>query len=177
MLELLYGRRSIRKFKNIPLERERIEKITKAALLSPSSRSIRPWEFIIVEDRETRNLLSESKASGSAFLKNAPLAIVITADETKSDVWIEDASISAFIIQLEAEKLGLGSCWIQIRNRKTANGEASETYVKKILNIPFHFRVECIIAMGYPDEQKPCYTQSDIMNQKIHYEKYSSIDK
>jgi nitroreductase len=75
MLEMLYKRRSIREFKNIPLERERIEKITKAALLAPSSRGIRPWEFIIVESKQTLKLLSEAKASGSGFLADAPFAI------------------------------------------------------------------------------------------------------
>lgn len=107
MLEMLYKRRSIREFKNIPLERERIEKITKAALLAPSSRGIRPWEFIIVESKQTLKLLSEAKASGSGFLADAPFAIVVIADEEKSDVWIEDTAISSIIIQLEAEKLGL----------------------------------------------------------------------
>jgi nitroreductase len=172
MLETLYRRRSIRRFKNIPLERERIEKITKAALLAPSSRGIRPWEFIIVESKQTLKLLSEAKASGSGFLADAPFAIVVITDELKSDVWIEDAAISSIIIQLEAEKLGLGSCWVQIRNRKTAKGEASETYVKKILDIPFHYRIECIIAIGYPSERKNPHSQDELLMEKIHYEKY-----
>ncbi|HEY8500892.1 MAG TPA: nitroreductase family protein [Clostridia bacterium] len=172
MLEMLYKRRSIRKYKKIPLERERIEKITKAALLAPSSRDIRPWEFIIVESKQTLKLLSEAKESGSDFLADAPFAIVVIADEMKSDVWIEDAAISSIIIQLEAEKLGLGSCWVQIRNRKNAKGESSETYVKKVLNIPFHYRVECIIAAGYPAEQKKPYSQDGLLTEKIHFEKY-----
>jgi nitroreductase len=172
MLEKLYKRRSIRKFKNIPLERERIEKITKAALLAPSSRGIRPWEFIIVESKQTLKLLSEAKASGSGFLADAPFAIVVIADEEKSDVWIEDTAISSIIIQLEAEKLGLGSCWVQIRNRKTAKNGSSETYVKKALDIPFHYRVECIIAIGYPVERKKPYSQDDLLMEKVHYEKY-----
>ncbi|NLG89445.1 MAG: NAD(P)H nitroreductase [Clostridiaceae bacterium] len=172
MLEMLFRRRSIRKYKNIPLERERIEKLIKAALLAPSSRGIRPWEFIIVESKQTLKLLSEAKESGSEFLADAPFAVVVIADETKSDVWIEDAAISSVIIQLEAEKLGLGSCWVQIRNRKTANGESSESYVKKVLDIPFHYRVECIIAAGYPAERKKPYSQDDLLMEKVHYEKY-----
>lgn len=172
MLEMLYKRRSIRRFKTVPLESERIEKITKAALLAPSSRGIRPWEFIIIESKQALELLSEAKASGSDFLADAPFAIAVIADETKSDVWIEDAAISSTIILLGAEELGLGSCWVQIRNRMTASGESSEAYVKKVLNIPPHYRVECIIAIGYPAEHKEPYSPDDLLMEKVHYEKF-----
>ena len=69
------------------------------------------------------------RASGADFLKDAPLAIVVLADPLASDVWIEDASIASILIQLQAEDLGLGSCWIQVRERYTATGMPADEYI------------------------------------------------
>jgi len=67
---------------------------------------------------------------------------------------VEDASIAAFSIQLEAQSLGLASCWIQIRNRMHDEETKSEDYVKEYLNIPEDIRVDLIISLGYPGEKK-----------------------
>ena len=114
MLNLLYKRRSIRKYKTTKLDSGTVQLLIKAALLSPSSRGFQPWQFVVVDDIEVLSLLASSK-KGAGFLKDAALGIVILADPTKSDVWVEDASIAATILHLTAESLGLGSCWIQIR--------------------------------------------------------------
>lgn len=172
MYELLLNRRSIRKYKNKKVENEKLERILRCTLLSPSSRSLRPWEFIVVKDKNTIKELAKAKEHGSAFLENAPVAIVVIADSSKCDVWIEDTSIASIIMQLEAEKSGLGSCWIQIRKRKTANGEYSEEYVKKTLNVPANYHVESIIAIGYSDEAKESYKFEDLMFEKVHRDTY-----
>ena len=80
--------------------------------------------------------LSHCKAQASQFIADAPLAIVVTADPLVSDVWIEDASIASIIIQLQAEDMGLGSCWVQVRERFTASGMPSDEYVREVLDIP-----------------------------------------
>jgi len=90
---LIKNRRSIRKYRKQEIEKDKIEKLMQAVLLSPSSKAKFPCEFIFVNDKELLVKLSQSKPHGSAFLANAPLGIVVTADSTKSDVWIEDASI------------------------------------------------------------------------------------
>lgn len=155
MLELLRQRRSIGKYKSRLIEPDKIEVLKEALLRSPTSRNLRPWKFIFVDDKDTLDRLSDSKKSGSAFLKNAALGIIITADETVSDVWIEDCSIAAIIVQLSAQSIGLGSCWIQIRNRFTAQGIPSEQYIRRLLGLDDSRRIECIVALGYPDEEKP----------------------
>jgi nitroreductase len=172
MLELLAKRRSIRKYKNIAIEKEKVNKLIKAALLAPSSRGIRPWEFIIVEDVDILNKLSKSKTNGSVFLSDAPLGIVIIADNTKSDVWVEDSSIASVIIQLQAEAMDLGSCWIQIRNRMHDDKVNSEEYIRGVLNIPQNYSVEAIISIGYPNESKKAYDESELKYDKIHKEKF-----
>ncbi|HEX9058905.1 MAG TPA: nitroreductase family protein, partial [Clostridia bacterium] len=77
LYELLKSRRSIRKFEDREIEKEKADFIIKSALLSPSSRGIRPWEFIVVNDKETIKKLSQCKEHGSSFLSGAPLAIVV----------------------------------------------------------------------------------------------------
>ncbi len=175
MLDILKKRRSIRRFKDEKVEKEKIDSLIKVALLSPSSKSIRPWEFIVVTNKELLETLSNSKQHGSKFLKRAPLGIVVVGDPGKSDVWVEDASIASIDIQLAAETIGLGSCWIQIRNRMHSEDKSSDDYIKEVLEIPGDMSVESIIAIGYPDESKKPYTDQDLMIEKIHMNKFGKV--
>jgi Nitroreductase len=172
MLDLLRKRRSIRKYQVQSLSRQEIEDLIKAALLSPSSRALRPWEFIIVTDPEMLLQLSRSKASGSTFLKGAAVGIVVLADPGKCDVWIEDASIAAAILHLTAASMNLGSCWIQIRQRFHDDSQPAQDYIKKLLNIPDRYQVESIIAAGYPAENKSPVKDSNLLLGKVHDETF-----
>lgn len=154
MLEVLRKRRSIRKFKKDRIDPAILDDLKEAALRSPSSRGIKPWKFFFVLDTERIQRLSLCKEHGSSFLKDAPLAVVVCGDETASDVWIEDCSIAALILHLTAESLGLGGCWIQIRNRRYNAELTSEEYVKKVLSLAGPLRVLAIVAIGHPDEVK-----------------------
>ena len=168
MLELLRKRRSIRKFKKERIDPARVDDLKEAVLRSPSSRGIKPWKFFFVQDAEVIKKLSICKEHGASFLKDAPLAVVVCCDETASDVWIEDCSISALILHLTAESLGLGSCWIQVRNRKHNADATSEEYVKKVLAIDAGpFRVLAIIAIGVPDEVKAGHPFESIEQGKV----------
>jgi len=150
MIEILRKRRSVRSFKSKKLDPKIRRILSEALLRSPSSRGFNPWSFHFVDDPLMLKKLAQAKKHGSDFVAEAPLAVVITADESISDVWIEDCSIAAIILQLQAETLGLGSCWAQIRNRKTENGKCSEVYVGNCLGLDKETRVESIIAIGYP---------------------------
>lgn len=154
MIELLRKRRSIRKFTAEKIAPETIQVIIEAALRAPSSRGLNPWEFILVDDPETMLKLSRAKQHGSEFLKNAPLGIVVCADSTKSDVWIEDCSIAAIIIQLAALSVGLGSCWAQIRTRAHDGEKSAECYVQELLGLPEQIKVAAILGIGHPAEKK-----------------------
>lgn len=168
-LELLKARRSIRQFMEKPVEKEKIDQLVEAMLRSPSSRGLNPWEFTVVTQRERIGALAGAKAHGSAFLKNAPLAIVVCADPTRCDVWVEDCSIAALIIHLAATDLGLGSCWIQIRLRDHDDTMSAEAYVKKALGLGENLMVEAIIAIGYPKEEKPSHPTSFLPFDKVRY--------
>lgn len=173
MIELLRRRRSIRKFTAEKISAEARQSIIEAALRAPSSRGINPWEFILVEDPARLGQLAEAKQHGSQFLKNAALAIVVCGDSTASDVWIEDCSIAAIMIQMSALSLGLGSCWAQIRNRQHDGSSSAEAYVQQLLGLPEEIKVECIIGIGHPDEIKKPVAASTLPQQKIRNERWS----
>lgn len=154
LIETLRKRRSIRQFKDQPIPAETLGILEESLLRSPSSREIRPWSFVLVRDKGLLDRLSQAKPHGASFLKNAALGIVICGDSTRSDVWIEDCSIAAVIAHLTATSLGLGSCWIQIRERHYDDTTTAEQYVRKLLSLPEHMKVLAIIAVGYGAEEK-----------------------
>ncbi|MBC8393989.1 MAG: nitroreductase family protein [Deltaproteobacteria bacterium] len=167
-ISLVRKRRSIRKYLEKPIEGEKIDILIEAALCAPSSRGFQPWSFIIVTDPAILEKLSRSKEHGSAFLKGAPLGIVVCADPGKSDVWVEDASIAAILVQLAAESIGLGSCWIQIRERMHDPNRTAEAHVSDLLNFPANLKVACIIAVGYPAEEKAPHKKENLLYEKVH---------
>lgn len=170
--DLLKTRRSIRKYLPKSVESEKIAQITTAALMSPASKRSNPWEFVVVQDKELLLQLSECRIHGSQFLADAPIGIVVLADTTKSDVWMEDASIAGIIIQLQAQDLGLGSCWIQVFNRMKDEETSAESYIRGLLSIPDHFAVLNIISLGYPNEERMPYDEEKLALDKIHSEIY-----
>ena len=167
MLDILRSRRSIRRYKDRQIEEEKIEQLKEAALRAPSSRGINPWRFVFVTDKPMLEKLSSAKESGSSFLKDAALGVVVAAVRGESDVWVEDCSIAAIILQLAGCSLGLGSCWIQIRNRRHSSSMSAEDYVKQTLALPDELLVECIISFGYPDEVKRPIAAADLERNKI----------
>ncbi len=173
-ISLIEKRRSIRKFLQKPVEAEKVDLLIEAALRSPSSRGLNPWEFVVVTDRDILGKLARAKPHGSAFLKDAPLGIVVCADPERCDVWIEDASIASTFIQLAAESLGLGSCWIQIRERMHDEAKSAQEYIAEILKIPSTMKVESIIAIGYPDEKKPPHGKEALEYAKVHMGVYGT---
>lgn len=174
MLNILRNRRSVRKFENRTIEPEKIELLTEALVRSPSSRSINPWEFIVVDEREVIRRLARCKAHGAGFLSGAPLAVVVLGDTSSSDTCIEDCTIAAITLQYAAESLELGSCWCQVRLRKSSDGKAAEENVRDLLKIPDHYLVECIIGLGYPGEGKKPHSRESLDWGKVYRNKYGN---
>jgi nitroreductase len=173
MIELLRKRRSIRKYTGKSVDRKSLELLIEALLRAPSSRNIKPWEFIVVDDPKLLSKLSEAKEHGSQFLRAAQLGIVVCADSTESDVWIEDCSIASILVQMAAVSLGLGSCWIQIRNRRFSAKKTSEKYIREILGLPKHIKVESIISIGHPGETRKPVGKSELPYAKVKRNHYS----
>ena len=176
LLELLRTRRSTRKFLETEISPDMVEKLMQAALMSPASKSSNPWQFILVDDREMLKALSVSKKNSAKLIENCSLAVVVVADPEKSDVWVEDASIASIYLQLEAEDLGLGSCWVQMRCRQNAEGEDAEVVVKRLLDISSTYRVQSIIAIGVKEVSKEPHNMDDLQWEKVHLGKFTLTD-
>lgn len=176
MLDILRQRRSVRVFQPAAVSDEQVEQLVEAVLRSPSSRGFQPWEFIVTRDSELIGKLSLAKAQGSAFLARSPLVFVIAADTGKSDVWVEDCSIAATILQLTAESIGLGSCWAQIRNRAHDSSQSADGYLKELLGLPDHIAVECIIGIGCPAEDKIPHPEDSLRRSQVHFDGYTSSE-
>lgn len=170
--DLVKHRRSIRKYLDKPVEAEKIAAILRTALMSPASKRSNGWEFVVVDDRDRLVKLSACREFGSKFVAEAPLAIVVAYDADKSDIWYEDASIAAILIQLAAADLDLGSCWVQVHKRQYNEQTTAEEYVKKELQIPENLRVLCMITIGYKDEERKPYDEEKLLYEKIHHNQY-----
>jgi len=174
MINLLRTRRSIRKYSANSIDNKSIAVLIEALLRSPSSRNTKEWEFIVVDDRDLLVKLSKAREHGSHHLEGAPLGIVVCADSIKSDVWIEDCSIAAILVQMTAHDLGLGSCWIQIRNREHSKTLSAEQYVQGMLGLPQHIKVECIVSIGHADETKKPVAESELDFHKVKHNHYTT---
>lgn len=166
--ELLLTRHSIRRYTDKPLDAEQVRTILEAGLLAPSSKNARSWQFVAVEDTDVLARLSECKPNYAASVKNAKLAVVVCTDPALSEAYIEDATVAATLMHLQAADLGIGSCWVQVRGRYAADGEPSENIVRDILGIPDDIVVECIMTFGYPDETRRPVNPEKLLWEKVH---------
>jgi nitroreductase len=164
MLDVIKKRRSIRKYQDKEIEKERVEEILKAVMMAPSAHNGRPWRFWVVRDKERKEKLSQAQPYAS-FAAQAPIVLVIGSD--KDRLWVEDCSLVAGLIYLEATNQGLGTCWIQIREMKTAEGKDTEEEVKKILGCPQKIHLLCMMPLGYPAETKPEHSEKEFERKKI----------
>ncbi|UCD92209.1 MAG: nitroreductase family protein [Methanobacteriota archaeon] len=172
ILDVMRKRRSIRKYEEKEVPRELIDKILTAAFFSPSASNRRPWHFVLVTEKDTIEKLSRARDGSSRFASGAPLVIVVCADSEIAGRWIEDSSISAIMIQLMVTELRLGSCWIHIRDSVHSEDQTAEEYAREVLGIPSTIRVLCMVATGYPAQDKSPHEDSEFMSERVHWEAF-----
>ncbi|MBU4242540.1 MAG: nitroreductase family protein, partial [Nanoarchaeota archaeon] len=154
-------RHSIRQYKSKKVSKELINELLKAAMFAPSAKNQRCWEFIVTDN--TKQLLDLTPYT--LPLKTAPHAIIVIGDKNKSNHWIEDCSAAVENILLQATKLGLGTCWVNMY-------KSGDEKLRKIMSIPNNFEILCAISVGYPDRKKSDHLDKEFEKQKIHYEKF-----
>lgn len=155
--ELAQLRRSHRIYTDEPVGDEYVRTILRAALMSPTAMGLRKWRFVVTDNKERIQALAGVRPAGSQFVDGAPVVIAVLGEPEEQAKWIEDCSIAAVTMQYQAEDLGLGTCWCQIRSSESVEtGVTAEQKVREILNIPEKYSVLCLIAVGHPaDERKP----------------------
>jgi len=154
--EVIASRKSVRKFSDVPVAKEKLDLILEMAQTAPSSKNSHSSAFMVIEDKDTLKALSEMRDRGSALIEGAAAAIIIMGDTTKTDLWVENASISATFIQLAAVDCGLGTCWVHICGRPRVKDDpekgSAEDYIRELLGIKDEYRILCAVALGYPEE-------------------------
>ena len=170
--QLLEKRRSVKVYAKQPVEAEKIDAVIEAALRCPTGRAARPWAFVVITDRTLLEKLSVAKPQGAAFVKDAPVAVVVCGDSSASGLWVEDCSIAAVTMQYVALALGLGSRWAQMRGNNYKEGTTSTQYIAELLGLPENLTVLCIIAFGYPGEEMVPYKKDVLRFDKVSYNRY-----
>ena len=146
-LDIARSRKSCRRFSDVPLSEEERESILEAGRLAPSSRKLDDVVLVPVEDIGLIRRLALCRDSSTLALETATFAVIVAADPDVCDVWTEDASIASIMMQLEAEDLGIGSCWVQVRLRSCGDMQAQEI-VRREASLDSRLQVLSIIAFG-----------------------------
>ena len=156
-LQVIEKRKTFRKYSDRQVEREILDTIISVAETAPSSRNSKSSAFMIIEDRDTLDALSQMRDYGASPLKNAQAAILVMGDTSKTDLWVDNCAISATFIQLAVTSMDLVSCWIHINGRlmfkDNPDGPHSDAYVTDLLGIKDGLRPYCVVAIGYPEEE------------------------
>ena len=158
-LQVIEKRKSIRKYSDRPVEKELLDAIVRVAQTAPSSRNSKSSAFMIIEDRDTLDALSQMRDYGASPLKSAQAGIVVMGDTSKTDLWVDNCAISATFVQLAVTAMDLVSCWIHINGRPMLKdhpeGAKAEDYVAELLGIKDGLKPYCVVAIGYPEEEMP----------------------
>lgn len=170
--DLVKVRRSHRAFSGEEINADDVKTIMRAALMSPTSKGQRAWHFVVVDDKTDIEKIADSKDAGAQFLKGAAIVVVVLGDSSANDCWIEDASIAAVSIQYQAEELGLGSCWAQLRGRGLSDGTRAEDVVRGALGIPENMDVLCAIGIGHKADVRKPQNEEALKWENVHAGKW-----
>jgi len=164
----IFNRRSIRKFEDRPVEKEKIDKLLRAGMQAPSAANQQPWEFIVVENKESLKTLSLTTPYATPVAKSA-VTFVLLGNSNSFKVpsgWQQDMGAAAENILLEATHLDLGAVWLGV-----ATADVAIDYITNLYNLPENIKPFAMIAIGYPDGQKNEFVDRYIA-EKVHYEKW-----
>ena len=164
VLENIAERKSVRKYLNKSVEEDKIDAIVKAGMAAPSGMDRRPGEFVVVTDREALDSMA-AKLPYAKMLTNAPLAIVVCGDTTRSSYWYLDCSAATQNVLLAAEALGLGAVWTAAYPY-----EDRIDVVRQNTGLPENIVPLCVIPIGYPDGPQKAKDKFD--PQRVHRNKY-----
>ncbi len=160
-MQSIYERTSVREYTPEPVSGEILLELVRAGMAAPTAMNRQPWEFIIIQDREVLDILSEIKPP----LGKAPAAIVVLGNISISNSWMLDCSAATENILIAATSFGLGTVWTG------AYGNANfEALLKETLNLPDGIMPLSVIAVGYA-EGTPT-PKDKFVEHKVHFDRY-----
>ena len=154
-LNILFSRRSIRRYSGEPVSETDIQSLLEAGMAAPSGSNQKPWHFVVVTDQATLRALADAHPYGR-MLAHAALAIAVCGDPGVSDWWVQDCSAATENILVAAAGLGLGAVWIGCHGRPER-----EQAIRDVLGIPKNIGVLSLLSIGHPGEEKEARTQFD----------------
>jgi nitroreductase len=167
MMEAIFARRSIRKFMNQPVADDQIELLLKAAMLAPSARDTRSWQFVVIRDRKLLSRVPDVHPYAS-MVPEAGLAILVCADTSLESIegyWAINCAAATENILLQAQQMGLGAVWLGVYPRKERIDG-----LRKLCAVPEPVVPFALIPVGHPDEHKPPAERYDPA--RIHLNRY-----
>jgi nitroreductase len=168
LMNTILNRRSVRKYTGEEIPEKKLRAVLQAGLLAPTSMNKKPCQFYVIKDREVLKKLSKAKKVGAGFLSDAAVGIAVFADSDKSDAWVEDCSVAMSYMNLIAAEQGLGSCWCQMHLRSTPTGKDAEENVRKALDVPDHYRIVGVLALGIPGQTVKPHTPDEIDYSRVY---------
>lgn len=173
MLSTILHRRSVRQYTGEAIPEEKLNAILCAGLAAASSKNRRPWELVVVRDREMLARLSDCRPSAGNLLGKCDTAIVVAADSHLADVWVEDCASAMTQMHLMADACGVGSCWLQVRLRTTPDGSReTQSVIRELLGIPDQYSVMAILTLGMPASHPGPRTVDELPFDKVHREHF-----
>ena len=175
--KVILDRRSIRKYEERPVEREKIDACLQAALLAPSACNSQPWHYIVIDDPKIKEAFCKEVFTGvyamSKWAEKAPVLVAVVSDRgnftsrignffRRTEFYLVDQGISGEHFVLRAHDLGLGTCWIGWLNSNKA---------EKFFKLPKGKKIEHLISVGYPAEA-PAPRPRKEFAQSVRYNEY-----
>jgi nitroreductase len=169
-IDFIFKRRSIRKYTNKPISKELINDLMEAAMAAPSAVNKKPYEFIIINGKNTLKKISEFLPHGK-LLSDAPLGIIVCGDINSAHMedisyMLQDCSAAIENLLLAVDALELGACWLGVHpNEDRVDG------IKNIFKLPDNIIPVAAISIGYPADDKP-RKRTQYNSGKIHINKW-----
>ncbi len=165
LIQTIFARRSIRKYTAEPVSEEDIKTLLEAAMAAPSASNRKPWQFVVVTERQTLDALAEVHPHGK-MLFEATLCIAVCGDLTTFErFWVQDCSAATENLLLAVTALGLGAVWLGVYPR-----EDRVASVRQVLDLPETITPLNLVSIGHPAEEKEPRTQYD--EARVHRERW-----
>ena len=177
LLRVLQTRRSIKSFLPKPVSQDVLLKLIDVARYSPFPGNNTPWRFLITTDKDALAHLGET-ARTCSWLASAPAGIAVMTDTSSTRYWLEDCCVAAYAIWLTATNLGLGVAWgAMYQSDNPEESERRQKHVRQILSVPDNLAIPMLLAVGYPDTEKPPAERKQVaVEDIICWERYPSSD-
>ena len=167
-MDIIFNRRSVRKYTEQKIEPEKVDRMLRAAMQAPSATNQQPWEFLVIDDKDTIVKLADFSPYAK-MLPGAPLAMVILEKQGMRAPLFTEQDLGAAVqnLMLQAVEDGLGSVWMGV-----GRGTERETFLTEMFNLPETVKPFSVLAIGYPADENAIKFEDRYDETRVHYNKY-----